>query len=105
MFGVHVVDEPHFSPQELDFGCFAGLTVMQMSLNHVTKLLNEGYPLTLGRWMLPVNQVQPRLMVTHITQGSYAGRVTGMVVKRLNGHRVFTLEDLRKSFVPRNKDV
>jgi len=99
--GIKQVLEPHFHPETLDFESFAGVTVMQMSVNHILELLKDG-PVTLGRWMLPENQIEPRLLVTHVTRGTYASRVLspGMVVTMVNHKNVSTLAELRNSFEP-----
>merc|ERR1719259_1528262 len=96
---VREIQEPHFQEEALDYETFAGVTVMQMSLNHVALLASRGLT-PLGRWLLPENQVEPRLMVSHVTPGTYASRVLteGMVVAKVNGHDVSNLADFRSSF-------
>jgi S1-C subfamily serine protease len=97
--GVREIQEPHFQEEALDYESFAGVTVMQMNLNHVAMLASRGAT-SLGRWLLPENQVEPRLMVSHVTPGTYASRVLaeGMVVAKVNGHEVSTLADFRSAF-------
>lgn len=86
----------------MEYELFSGITVMQLTVNHILKLLSVGQPPTLGRWLLPESQVQPRLIITHVDKGNYAGRVVapGMVVAKVNGHEVYTLDDYRKFFEP-----
>mmetsp|Transcript_58708 Transcript_58708/g.108047 ORF Transcript_58708/g.108047 Transcript_58708/m.108047 type:complete len:703 (-) Transcript_58708:49-2157(-) len=99
---VREVEEPHFEKDSLDFEVFGGVTFMQMSMNHVMELLRSGRPQTLSRWLLIENQIKPRLIVTHVEDGTYASRVLtpGMVVSKLNGKKVATLADFRSKFQP-----
>jgi S1-C subfamily serine protease len=100
--GVHDVEEPRFEERALEFDFFAGVTLMQMTLNHIAELLKDGHAQTLTRWMLPENQHMPRLLITHVEEGTYASRVLspGMVVQKINEKNVSTLADLRKDFCP-----
>jgi len=100
---VEDVDEPHFQPDKVDFEVFAGVTFMQMTVNHIMDLLRLGRPQTLSRWLLVENQMQPRLLITHVEEGGYTSRVLapGMVVQKVNGANVSSLHDLRRHFQPR----
>jgi len=93
--------EPVFTPEDVDFETFAGLTIMQLTMNHLDTLIRKG-EYTLGRWLCPENALQPRLAVVHVDPGTYAARVLrpGMIIKSVNGHDVFRLEDVRKYFTP-----
>merc|ERR1719310_1424008 len=75
---------------------------MQLTVNHVIELLRSGDHPTLGRWLLPENQMRPRLLITHVEKGTYASRVLspGMVVQAINGQNVSTLTDARRAFAP-----
>ena len=42
LMGVREIQEPHFQEEALDYETFAGVTVMQMSLNHVALLASRG---------------------------------------------------------------
>lgn len=101
--GVRTVQEPHYEPESTRFEEFADLTVMQLTVNHVMALVDSGEHPTLGLWLLPENQVMPRLVVVHTAEGTYASRVLspGMVVERINGERVSTLESFAKHFEPK----
>jgi hypothetical protein len=100
---VELIMEPHFAPKMLRYEVFAGVTVMQMTINHIVKLLRIGQPPTLGRWLLPENQDQAKLIVTHVEKGTYASRVLapGMVVDKINDQPVSNFEDYEKAFEPK----
>jgi len=100
---VEDVEEPHFESKYLDFDVFAGVTFMQMTVNHIVELLKAGRPQTLSRWLLIENQEIPRLVITHVEEGTYASRVltSGMVVQAVNGQNVSTLSELRQKFQPK----
>mmetsp|Transcript_42813 Transcript_42813/g.80295 ORF Transcript_42813/g.80295 Transcript_42813/m.80295 type:complete len:912 (+) Transcript_42813:158-2893(+) len=100
--GVKDVREPHFERQAMEYEIFAGVTFMQMSVQHIYKLLRWGESPTLGRWLLPENQKQERLIVTHVQEGTYASRVlaAGMVVDKVNGKEVHNIPELRAAFEP-----
>jgi hypothetical protein len=99
---VDLIMEPHFAPEMLRYEVFAGVTVMQMTVNHIVKLLRVGLPPTLGRWLLPENQAEAKLIVTHVEKGTYASRVLspGMVVDKINDKPVATFDDYEKVFEP-----
>lgn len=100
--GIRKVTEPHFEPLALDYEVFAGVTIMEMTLNHVQALLQSGWPASYGRWLLPENLAEPRLLVTKVKKGTYAETVlgTGMVLSTLNGQPVSTLAEFREHFEP-----
>jgi S1-C subfamily serine protease len=100
--GVNDVVEPLYSPGSTDFEVFAGITIMQMTENHIKQLMTNGAPVTLGRWLLPEFQLLPHLIITHIKPNTYAEHVLarGMVLSQLNEQNVSTLDDFRKHFNP-----
>jgi len=100
--GIRSVEEPHFDPESMGFEVFAGVTLMQLTVNHVLSLLEEGAHETLGRWLLPENRFRKRLVVTYVEKGTYASRVLspGMVVETVNGKNVSTLQDFQRYFKP-----
>jgi len=101
---VQDIEEPHFEDHSMDFEIFAGVTLMQMTMNHIIDLLKSGRPQTLSRWLLIENQETPRLLITHVEEGTYASRVLtpGMVVQKINGGNVSTLKGLRRTFKPKS---
>lgn len=98
--GIRAVLEPALQPVALDYEVFADITVMQMTQNHIVELIQSGVSPTFGRWLLQDSLLRPRLLVTKVTQGSYASSVVapGMVLSELNGHSVSTLADYRRHF-------
>merc|ERR1719221_1666963 len=77
---------------------------MQMTVNHIVKLLRSpNIPLSVGRWLLPENEQIPRVLITYVDKGMYASRVLtpGMVLAKVNGQNVSSLQDVRDNFVPR----
>jgi len=102
--GVKDIAEPIFEQQAIDFEAFAGVTLMQMTVNHIVKLLrSSSIPMSVGRWLLPENEQSPRVLITYVDKGMYASRVLapGMVLSKVNGQPISTLQDVRDSFVPR----
>jgi S1-C subfamily serine protease len=99
---VQDIEEPHFEESATSFEIFAGVTIMQMTSNHIVELLKSGRPQTLSRWLLIENQEVPRLIITHVEEGTYASRVltSGMVIQKINGQNVSTLAELRERFQP-----
>lgn len=100
--GIDKVIEPLYAPLATEFEVFSGITLMQMTVNHLASLMNHGAPITLGRWLLPEYQLKARLIITHIEPSTYASHVLaqGMVLSTLNGHNVSTLNDFRSHFIP-----
>jgi len=99
---VEDVEEPYFENEAMKYEIFAGITIMQMTTNHIADLLKSGRPQTLSRWLLIENQAEPRLLITDVEEGTYASRVLtpGMVVQAINGKNVSKLGDIRKEFSP-----
>merc|ERR1719453_730446 len=100
--GIDSVTEPLYAAGSTDFEVFAGITFMQMTENHIKVLMGKGAPVTLGRWLLPEFQLQPRMIITHIKPNTYASHVLapGMVLTQLNENNVSTLHDFREHFNP-----
>jgi S1-C subfamily serine protease len=103
--GLQWVDEPNMLGLNNDYEMFGDISVMQMTVNHishaVSKLGNPGP----ARWLHPDLVSQQRLVVNYVRSGSYAADILplGAAVTKVNGHEVHTLEDFRKYFVPDNK--
>jgi len=100
--GIDEVNEPLYSTKSTEFEVFSGITIMQMTVNHIASLMSHGAPVTLGRWLLPDYQLKPHLIVTHIAPNTYASHIlaSGMVITSLNGHNISTLNDFREHFIP-----
>lgn len=89
---------PEFEPQAKDYEVFAGMVVMNLSLNHVDHLADqcphlEGY----NKYK---KMFQPRVIVTHILPGGQADDLdfrVGDIIKEVNGIKIGTVEDFRKA--------
>jgi len=99
--GIRWIEEPAYEEKALDYEVFAGVTVMQMTSNHVWTLIQARVPY-LGKWLLPENRNKPRLVIADVETGSWAEKVLwpGTVLESLNGHNVTTLDDFRTHFIP-----
>jgi len=100
--GINNIEEPFWNEKCQEYETFAGITVMQLTVNHIIRLLRAGEPPTLGRWLLPEMQEKPRLLITHVERGNYADRTLspGMVISKVNDQEIGTLEEYRKVFEP-----
>jgi len=96
---IPVILEPAF--QEWDYELFAGFGVMRLTLNHIDIIVNGGSATT-SRFMLPENQKTSRIFVSYVQPGTDVADslLSGMVIEKINGNRVFSLDDYRKHFVP-----
>jgi hypothetical protein len=103
--GLQWIDEPNMMGKGNDYEMFGDISVMQMTVNHlsvaISKLGNPG----VARWLHPDLVAQPRLVVNYVRSGSYAADILplGAAVSKVNGHEVRTLQDFRDHFVPENK--
>lgn len=104
---VEMLTEPSYQQDKLDFEIFGGVTVMQMTVNHVIQFLKAGKSPTLGRWLVPEALEVPKLLITDVSRGTYAARVlsAGMVLDKVNGRHVATLRDFREKFKPESGDI
>merc|ERR1712032_329013 len=84
---------------------FGDLSVMEMTVNHISAVLSKFGDPAPARWMQPEHVAQPRLIVNYVRSGSYVADVitAGVAVSKLNGHPVRTLADFRKYLIPENK--
>lgn len=85
--------------EEIDYEIFAGMVVMELTLNHVKELLS--YAPGLARYGETKNQQEPTLVITHIFSSSslYRARALkpGFTLVEVNGQPVSTLEDFRNA--------
>jgi len=100
--GVRWVDEPHQEDMASAYEMFGDMSIMEMTVNHVSAVLNNLGDPGPARWLHPDVVTQPRLMINYVKQGSYASSVTGVgaAVTKVNGHPVQTLAEFRQHFVP-----
>jgi hypothetical protein len=105
--GIRNIVEPFWDPESQSYEIFSGITIMEMTVNHIINLLRAGQPPTLGRWLLPENMQKKQLIITHVQPGGYASRVVspGMVISKVNGHEIGTLEEYRKIFIPPDNET
>lgn len=87
--------------EELPFEAFGGYIVMPLMLNHVPHLIKVAPGL--GKFGEEKNQYEPLLIVTYLLPDSPAHRarlrIQGSILKKVNGIKVGTLEDLRKALL------
>ena len=85
--------------EELPFEAFGGYVVMPLMLNHLPHLLKMAPGL--AKYAEEKNQSKPVLVVTHVMPESPAHRarlrITGSILKKVNGKPVATLDDLREA--------
>lgn len=85
--------------EELPFEAFGGYVVMPLMLNHLP-MLGPVMP-TLAKYAEDKHQTEPLLIVTHVMPDSPAHKarlkLTGSILKKVNGKEVKTLEDLVKA--------
>jgi len=83
--------------EEIDYEVFAGMVVMELTLNHIGALAQNAPGLT--RYAELQQQAQPALVVTHIFPTSQLARernvAVGATVHEVNGREVRTLQDFR----------
>jgi hypothetical protein len=106
--GILYVDEPAFEENLTQYVIFGDIAVMQLTFNHI-ELLYKANPALAG-FLQPELMESSRLIMPFVSPGSYASEFLrpGSIVKRVNGHEVFTLDDFKKHFVPdaaKNKNI
>jgi len=101
--GLRYVDEPAFDAGLNSYELFAGVTLMELTLNHIEAWTSqEGYD-TLARFSLDENMVGPRVAITSCTPGSLCDDILtgGMILESINHCKhVTTLQEVRSCFVP-----
>ncbi|MBI2352796.1 trypsin-like peptidase domain-containing protein [Candidatus Dependentiae bacterium] len=87
--------------EELPFEAFGGYIVMPLMLNHVPHLIKVAPGLS--KFGEEKNQYEPLLIVTYILPDSLAHRsrlrIQGSILKKVNGIKVGTLQDLQKALL------
>lgn len=85
--------------EHIDYEIVGGMVVMQLALNHLPILLQVAPELS--KYMDFRNQMEPRLVVTHIFPDSMVFKSRtfgpGTVLKEINGKEVKTLNDFREA--------
>jgi len=83
--------------ENIEYELLGGFVIMPLSINHIPSLL----PMASGlaKFVEDRNQTKPLLVVTHVMPNSPAQRcrlqITGSILKKVNGKKVSTLEDLQ----------
>lgn len=86
--------------EKIEYEVIAGIVIMQLTRNHIVKLIQ--YSPDLLKYEDPKNQNQPALVITNILPDSQAQRSRlpfppGTIIKEINGESVKTMDDLRKA--------
>lgn len=92
--------------ENIDYEVIGGMVIMEMALNHLPMLVDQGAPALL-KYFSPENQYEPELVITHIIPTSPAFKVprvssirvlsAGTLIEEINGIKVRTLKDLREA--------
>merc|ERR1719387_330745 len=98
--GIRYVEEPEFEEDLTQYVLFGDIAIMQLTFNHIESLYKNN-PLLAG-YLLPEERKTNRLVIPFVMAGSYAGEflMPGDIVRKVNGHEVFTLEDFKTHFLP-----
>ncbi len=85
--------------EDIDYQVIGGLTVMELSINHIPLLLGISPELT--RFIDIKNQIEPVLVITNLFPDSQAAKVhtlaPGTLIKEINNKEVKSLADFRKA--------
>jgi len=98
--GIRYVEEPEFEEDLTQYVLFGDIAIMQLTFNHIESLYKYN-PLLAG-YLLPEERKQNRLVIPFVMPGSYAGEflTAGDIIRRVNGHEVFTIDDFKTHFIP-----
>lgn len=105
--GLRYIDEPALSGMGEKYEMFGDLSVMEMTVNHISAVVSTRGDPSPARWLHPDMISTPRLIVNYVRSGSYASDFlsVGAAVKKINGHEVHTLADFKEHFVPEDKEI
>lgn len=82
----------------IDYEVIGGMVVMELTLNHVSLLLQKNAQLV--KYVEFENQMKPALIITHILPDSEASKTRALheatIIKEINGKPVQTLQEFRK---------
>jgi len=100
--GLQWVAEPNMNGVSNEYEMFGDVSVMQMTVNHVSTAISKYGNPGPARWLHPDLIAQPRLVINYVRSSSYASDILpiGACVVKVNGHEVHTLQDFRDHFVP-----
>jgi len=102
--GITYVAEPTLSGRGEAFEMFGDISVMEMTINHISAIISGTGDPGPARWLHPDYVAQPRLIVNFVRQGSYPASIlwAGDAVEKVNGHKVRTLKEFHQHFIPEN---
>lgn len=96
---------PEFEPEMTDYEVIGGMVVMQLTLNHVQKLINGASNLV--KYMRVDIQHEPAIIISHILPNSQARKTRilrpGDIITEINGTAIKTLAEFRDA-VLKSKD-
>jgi len=88
---------PEFEPEMTDYEVIGGMVVMQLTLNHVQKLINGASNLV--KYMRVDLQHEPAVIISHILPNSQARKTRilrpGDIITEINGTEIKTLSEFR----------
>lgn len=86
--------------EEVAYEIFGGLVIMPLSLNHLG-VFEDNNSQQLDKYAYRENQYQGRLIISRVFQNSPAQEarvlLMGDVIDEINGRKVYTIDDLRKT--------
>lgn len=92
---------PEFEPEATDYEIIGGMVVMQLNMNHISRLISRCPDLV--RFGRVEHQHEPSLVITHIQQNSQAHKARvlrpGEIIEEINGEKVRTLDEFRKAIL------
>jgi serine protease Do len=92
---------PEYESEMTDYEVIGGMVVMQLTLNHVQKLISGAANLV--KYMRVDIQHEPALVISHILPNSQARKTRilrpGDVITEVNGEAVKTLSDFRRAVI------
>jgi S1-C subfamily serine protease len=118
-FELAITDKyPIFEQNEIDFEIFGGMTVMELTQNHIVylkKIVGEVFKvgdvkdsiLTIFKYFETENRDKSRLVITHIFPNSYLSNYellnTFELISKVNDEDCFTITDYRKAILKSKK--
>ncbi len=88
---------PEFEPDMTDYEVIGGMVVMQLTLNHVQKLINSASNLV--KYMRVDIQYDPAVIISHVLPNSQARKTRilrpGDIITEINGEEIKTLAEFR----------
>lgn len=90
---------PEFEPEATDYEIIGGMVVMQLTINHIGRLISRCPDLV--RFGRVEHQHEPSLLITYVQPNSQAHKArvlrAGEIIEAINGEKVTTLDEFRKA--------